>query len=70
MSRGSRLAAWIAWLLATALAGVQAAAAQSQAPHDGPMVCIIVRTYWGHGSYGEYELWNMFQSLKRQTHVK
>jgi hypothetical protein len=63
------LLAWAAWLAIAA--GAPAAPQQAVQPPDaGPLVCIIIRTYWGHGSYGNFELWKLFHSLKRQTHVK
>lgn len=44
--------------------------------HDGndsynitnPMFCVIVRTYWGHGSHGGHALHKLLTSLQQQTH--
>jgi len=37
---------------------------------DLPLVCIIIRTYYGHGTYGDSSLINLLQSLKQQTHPR
>lgn len=35
-----------------------------------PLVCIVVRTYFGHGTYGDSSLINLLHSLKKQTHTR
>lgn len=35
-----------------------------------PLVCVVVRTYWGHGSYGDNALPELLASLARQTHAR
>lgn len=61
-------------------ASVQAASEGAQAAgaagHQGiqvdqPKVCIVVRTYWGHGKvYGDNSLARLLQSLQSQTHTR
>jgi hypothetical protein len=33
-------------------------------------VCIIIRTYYGHGTYGDSSLINLLQSLQKQTYPR
>lgn len=35
-----------------------------------PLVCIVIRTYYGHGTYGDSSLINLLHSLKQQTHPR
>lgn len=51
-------------LLALALALLTTAAA------DLPLVCIVIRTYYGHGTYGDSSLINLLHSLKQQSHSR
>ncbi|KAF6263567.1 hypothetical protein COO60DRAFT_1282230 [Scenedesmus sp. NREL 46B-D3] len=41
-----------------------AAAVQADQPH----VCIVIRTYYAHGTYGDSSLINLLHSLKKQEH--
>ncbi|KAI8462605.1 MAG: hypothetical protein J3K34DRAFT_475968 [Monoraphidium minutum] len=34
------------------------------------MVCFIIRTYWGHGTYGDNSLSNLLWSLAKQQHQR
>ena len=36
------------------------------AEERSPLVCVIVRTYWGHGDGGSSDLKQLLQSLQRQ----
>jgi hypothetical protein len=53
-------------------ASAAAAAAAPAAPPgaDVPLVCVVVRTFWGHGSYGDNSLPNLLWSLAKQTHPR
>jgi hypothetical protein len=35
-----------------------------------PLVCVVVRTYWAHGSYGDSSLPHLIKALQAQTHAK
>lgn len=35
-----------------------------------PLVCIVIRTYYAHGTYGDSSLINLLRSLKQQTHPR
>jgi hypothetical protein len=43
-----------------------AAAVQAHQPH----VCIVIRSYYAHGTYGDSSLMNLLQSLKKQEHSR
>lgn len=51
-------------LLALALSFLTTAGA------DLPLVCIVIRTYYGHGTYGDSSLINLLHSLKQQSHSR
>jgi hypothetical protein len=55
---------WLLLLLALALSLLSTAAA------DLPLVCIVIRTYYGHGTYGDSSLINLLHSLKQQSHSR
>ncbi|KAF8065512.1 EXOSC8 [Scenedesmus sp. PABB004] len=50
------------------LAGAAALAAGAPAPGEQPHVCVVIRTYWAHGTFGDASLMGLLASLKRQTH--
>jgi hypothetical protein len=58
---------WLIGLLAMALASTATAAAEQE---QLPLVCIVIRTYYGHGTYGDSSLINLLHSLKKQTHPR
>ena len=39
-----------------------------QSPNRSGTVCVVVRTYWGHGKHSETGLKQLLQSLRRQTY--
>uniref|UniRef100_A0A383WPA8 Uncharacterized protein n=1 Tax=Tetradesmus obliquus TaxID=3088 RepID=A0A383WPA8_TETOB len=45
-----------------------AAAALQEKQEDEPHVCIVIRTYYAHGTYGDGSLINLLHSLKAQKH--
>lgn len=47
-----------------------ATAADGAADDEQPLVCIVIRTYYGHGTYGDSSLINLLHSLKQQTHPR
>lgn len=36
----------------------------------GPLICFVIRTYWGHGTYGDNSLSNLLWALAKQQHQK
>jgi hypothetical protein len=51
-----------------ALAPLAAGAAAADA--EAALVCVVVRTYWGHGTYGDNSLSELLYSLGQQTHTR
>lgn len=47
-----------------------AAAALQEQQEDEPHVCIVIRTYYAHGTYGDGSLINLLHSLKAQKHSR
>ena len=43
---------------------------QEAADASSPLVCVVVRTYWAHGSYGDSSLPHLIKALQAQTHAK
>lgn len=56
------------WLLLLLLA--LALSVLSTAAADLSLVCIVIRTYYGHGTYGDSSLINLLHSLKQQSHSR
>lgn len=70
-------AAWAACLGLLLLAQQQLAApaAEAAAPpplaaEASPLVCVVIRTYYAHGTYGNSALMNLLHSLKKQQHTR
>lgn len=66
------------WLLVLLPAGARGSAAtpaaqlgeRATAAAAEPLVCVVIRTYYAHGTYGDSSLINLLHSLKRQTHTR
>lgn len=67
-------ATWAAWLglllLAQQALATPAAAAPPPAGTAPPLVCVVIRTYYAHGTYGNSALMNLLHSLKKQQHTR
>lgn len=63
MSRWIVVAAVLLWL-------AQVAASEQHPAAELPLVCVVIRTYYAHGTYGDSSLINLLRSLKQQTHPR
>ncbi len=45
-------------------------AGQAASSGSDDLICVVVRTYWRHGSYGDNAIVDLLQSLKAQQHQK
>lgn len=57
-------------LLCTLILAANSPAAAAASAAGDPLICIVIRTYWGHGTYGDSSLINLLHSLQKQTHSK
>jgi hypothetical protein len=57
------IARWAAGLVLLSVV-LGAAAVQADEPH----VCIVIRSYYAHGTYGDSSLINLLHSLKKQEY--
>ena len=60
----------LALCLAACTSGEQPAAATAAAAGEEPFICIVIRTYWGHGKYGDLSLKKLLSSLQAQKHQR
>jgi hypothetical protein len=37
---------------------------------EEPFICVVIRTFWGHGKYGDMALKKLIQSLTAQKHQR
>lgn len=65
-SRTTHMTVLLLFLLAVAPTCLAAAADLNALP----LVCLVIRTYYGHGTYGDSSLINLLHSLKKQTHPR
>jgi hypothetical protein len=57
-------------MAAAAMAAPQLVRAAPAAADQQPLVCVVVRTYYAHGTYGDSSLMNLLHSLKQQSHQR
>lgn len=63
-------ASWGGWLACWCILLALPLAARAEQQEQQPLICVILRTYWGHGAYGQHELWRLMHSLQSQTYTK
>jgi hypothetical protein len=44
--------------------------AQAYPEETNPLICIVIRTYWAHGTYGDSSLMGLLHSFRKQTYQK
>jgi hypothetical protein len=65
-----RKGAALLFALAACAALCSTSHADSKNSSEEPFICIVIRTYWGHGRYGELSLAKLINSLKAQSHQR